>query len=284
MLKQLLQASPPAAAGKITAPGSIAENFSRGLSVQSGQGVSASFNSSGKADGTTGSLGDAGRAFQGIGMGLSALGVAAKDGGLAQAGGLIGTAGSVMGARNIGELGMALGPVAASKLGAPAGAFGFGAAALAGNVPGMVTSALSLANPVAGLVNAVSSMLGGPTVGKVAQGIGLSNETGLSFGEAYGINNMPKVDRLDGLVDAMNGWGTMGGGGNSSGGMGFGDRGPGGSSGESGASAGGATAGGPGGYGGGNSSGGMGFGTGSNGRGGGFGNGAGNSGNSGSGD
>lgn len=174
MLRELLRSTPPPAAANITAPGNIAESFSRGTRTESGQGGNTSnmsnsnnsnnSNTSNSNNTGSGTLSGAGRAFQGIGFGLSALGQVAQDGGLAQAGGFIGTAGSVMAARTPGQLAMALGPVAAARIGAPAGLFGAIAGLATGDVSRTINSLTAL-NPALGLANAISGMLGIGTIG-----------------------------------------------------------------------------------------------------------------------
>lgn len=174
MLRELLRAAPPPAAANITAPGNIAESFSRGTRTESGQGGNTG-NTSNSNNTGSGSLGGAGRAFQGIGFGLSTLGQVAQDGGLAQAGGFIGTAGSAMASRTPGQFAMSLGPMAAARFGAPAGAFGALAGLATGDIARTINSLTAL-NPALATVNAVSGMLGIGTIGGVVDSF-MTNRT-----------------------------------------------------------------------------------------------------------
>jgi hypothetical protein len=137
---------------------------------------------------------------------LSSLGVAAKDGNMVKAGGMIGTLGGLMSAKDANGVARALGPVAASKIGLPGGLVGFGLSAMDGNLAGMATSALSMANPMAGLVNAVSSMFGGPTVGNVVNAAQVANNANIGFGTAYNVNRNP--DPMGALMGATDAFGT----------------------------------------------------------------------------
>lgn len=244
-----------------TQQGSLAESFARGTSTLSGQGGNVSFGGT-AAPGTAGNV-------RAVGTGLSALGTLAGDPTMSQIGGMLGLGGALGQAKSPTQALATMAGPALGMLGVPAGAIGLGAAALQGNVPGMINSAISLANPTLAAINALGSVLGFGTVGSfVNSGLGngpygsvswAGNTSGGGYGTYGGDRGVGGSSGEAGIGSVAFGPGDDSSTGpsftaprrntGSGGGGGYGSsRGPGGSSGESGASAGGAGPGGPGGY------------------------------------
>jgi hypothetical protein len=155
--KQIAQQAEEQAVGLPNQQGSLAESFARGTSTLSGQGGNVSF-------GGSASPGMA-KNVQAVGQGVSALGTLAGNPTMSQFGGMLGLGGALGQATTPGQaLGVMAGP-ALSMMGVPTGAIGLGASALQGNVPGMINSALSLANPGLAALNALGGLLGIGTIG-----------------------------------------------------------------------------------------------------------------------
>lgn len=246
-----------------TQQGSLSESFARGTSTLSGQGGNVSF-------GGTAAPGMAGNA-RAVGAGLSALGSLAGDPTMSQIGGMLGLGGALGQAKSPTQALATMAGPALGMMGVPSGAVGLGAAALQGNVPGMINSAISLANPTLAAINALGSVLGFGTVGSfVNSGLGngpygsvswAGNTSGGGFGTYggdRGVGGSSGEAGIGGTAFGPGGYDSAPsapapraprntGSGGDRGGYGS-SRGPGGSSGESGASAGGAGPGGPGGY------------------------------------
>lgn len=233
--RQIFESATTDVLGDAYVGNNAAESWARGNSVLTGQGSDASTNSSpGTSMGNTGDGPGFSQSARGLGFGMSALGSLAKDGALAQAGGLVGTVGALAGARTPGDVAMAVGP---ALTGVPGAAMGIARAAINGDVALGVNSALSLANPALGLANAVSSVLGIGDIGTFAQkmlakyGIAMAEHNpenaARGYGEGFGDNSFGGfgVDGTDsfqgGSNSGRNGGGYGGGigqsGGNASG-------------------------------------------------------------------
>lgn len=145
-----------------TQQGSLAESFARGTSTLSGQGGNVSFGGA-AAPGMAGNV-------RAVGTGLSALGSLAGDPTMSQIGGMLGLGGALGEAKSPTQALATMAGPALGMMGAPAGAIGLGAAALQGNVPGMINSAISLANPTLAAINALGSVMGFGTVGSALGG------------------------------------------------------------------------------------------------------------------
>lgn len=202
--KQIAQAEEQAV-GSPNQQGSLAESFARGTSTLSGQGGNVSFGG-GASPGMAGNV-------QAVGQGLSALGTLASNPTLSQFGGMLGLGGALGQAKTPGQaLGTMAGP-ALSIAGVPGGLVGFGASALQGNVPGMINSTLSLANPGLAAINALSGLLGIGTIGdavkagmqNVQLGANVNPDANLlgQYQAGAAINNSP--DPLGALI-GVKGW------------------------------------------------------------------------------
>lgn len=164
--KQIFDTTTAGVVGDAYAGNSVAEAFGRGSFTATGQGLGQGGYSAGTGTGSPG----ASAAARGIGMGVSALGALTGNPSLSAIGGLTGFAGGVADKGPADALG-AFGSLAGSIAGVPGGVVGLGRAAMEGNVSLGIDSALSLANPAIGAINAIAGALGLGTIGSFADGL-----------------------------------------------------------------------------------------------------------------
>jgi len=154
--------------GDAYAGNSVAEAFGRGSFTATGQGNNQSGNTS-QGGFNTGTSPNSAATAAALGKGISALGAITGNPDAAAIGGITGFAGNVAGMSPGDALG-AFGTLGANVAGVPGAAIGLGRAAMTGNIGLGIDSALSLANPAIGAINAIAGMLGIGTIGSFAAG------------------------------------------------------------------------------------------------------------------